>query len=130
MKLEAFTTAGWERLEIPVGIAFLLRDSQRDRILAFYPSPAGATESAVSSETWAELVLAYPLLDTVEPDTEAVLVCRWDERMEAWIVPVDNCYELVGRIRSHWKGFDGGRQAWSGIDAFFARLRERERSFV
>jgi hypothetical protein len=129
-KLEAFPTAGWERLEIPVGITFVLRDSRRDRVMAFYPSPAGATESAVSTEIWTELVETYPLLDTVEPDTEAVLVCRRDERLEAWIVPVDNCYELVGRIRRQWKGFDGGREAWSDIDAFLAGLRERERSFV
>lgn len=130
IKLEAFTTEGWERLEIPVGIAFFLRDSQRNRVVAFYPSPAGATESALSSETWAELVEAYPLLDTVEPDTEAVLVCRRDERLDAWIVPVDNCYGLVGRIRSQWKGFDGGREAWGDIDGFLAGLQERERSFV
>jgi hypothetical protein len=25
----------------------------------------------------------------------------------------------------HWKGFDGGAEAWAAIDAFFDELRER-----
>jgi Family of unknown function (DUF5947) len=128
VKLEAFGGGGWERLEIPVGIAFFLRDSTRNRITAFYPSPAGATESGLPVETWAELVEAAPMLDTLEADTEAVLVCRRDQGIEAWIVPVDACYELVGRIRREWKGFDGGGEAWREIDEFLTGVREREGS--
>lgn len=116
---------GWERLEIPVGVAFFLRDSARNRTLAFYPSPAGATESGLPLETWAEIVDGNPVLETLEPDTEAVLICRRNDEIEAWIVPVDVCYELVGRIRREWKGFDGGHAAWREIDAFLAsRVRE------
>ena len=48
--------------------------------------------------------------------------------MEAWIVPVDACYELAGRIRKNWKGFDGGGEAWREIDEFLTGLREREGS--
>ncbi len=122
--------AGWERLEIPVGIAFFLRDSARKRIIAFYPSPAGATESGLPLETWTELEEAIPLLETLETDTEAVLVCRRREGVEAWIVPVDACYELVARIRTQWRGFDGGREAWQEIDAFLEGVRERAGSYA
>src|SRR5262249_31904935 len=34
--------------EIPVGVVFFIRDSASNRVKAFYPSPAGATESSVS----------------------------------------------------------------------------------
>jgi hypothetical protein len=115
----------WERLEIPVGLAFFLRDSARNQVAAFYPSPAGATEAALAPETWEELVESVPTLATLEPDIEALLLCRRDVGVEAWIVPVDACYELVGRIRREWKGFDGGRGAWSEIDRFLAGVGER-----
>ena len=40
-------------------------------------------------------------------------------------MPVDACYDLVGRVKLGWKGFDGGEEVWEEIDRFFARLRER-----
>jgi hypothetical protein len=27
----------------------------------------------------------------------------------------------------HWRGFDGGSEAWAAIDTFFAELNERAR---
>jgi hypothetical protein len=115
----------WDAFNIPVGVAFFLRDSARGRVLAFYPSPAGATESGLPLETWKEMAEVHPLIGTLEADTEALLVSRRRDRVDAWIVPVDACYELVGRVRSRWKGFDGGGEAWHEIDAFFAGLAER-----
>jgi hypothetical protein len=44
---------------------------------------------------------------------------------EAYIVPIDACYELVGRLRTCWRGFDGGAEAHAELDAFFGRVRER-----
>ena len=35
----------WEMLQIPVGLAFFFRNSALGRTVAFYPGPAGATES-------------------------------------------------------------------------------------
>jgi hypothetical protein len=46
---------------------------------------------------------------------------------EALIVPIDACYELVGRIRSAWQGFRGGDVVWREIDGFFARAKDRAR---
>jgi Family of unknown function (DUF5947) len=123
----ALSPAQWEALDIPVGVAFFLRNSRRDRVLAFYPSPAGATESGLPLETWNEMVAANPELETLEPDTEALLVWRGRKDAQSWIVPVDACYELVGIIRRAWKGFDGG-DAWREIDAFFTGLEDRRRS--
>lgn len=102
------------RDQAPVGVAFFIRNSATNRVTGFYPSPAGATESALE---WDEA--AAPELASLEPDVEALLV----RRDEAWIVPVDACYELVGRIRKSWRGFDGGSEARNEIDAFFEGLR-------
>jgi hypothetical protein len=120
--------AQWDALQIPVGIAFFLRSSAVGRVLAFYPSPAGATESGLPLEVWNEMAAANPVLGTLEPDVEALLISRrrGGGEAECWIVPVDACYELVGRIRRHWKGFEGGEEAWLEIDAFFAGLPARE----
>jgi hypothetical protein len=43
---------------------------------------------------------------------------------EAFIVPITACYELVARVRLTWQGFDGGDEAHTQIEAFFAALRE------
>lgn len=98
--------------EIPVGMVFFIRDSTANRIRAFYPSPAGATESEISIDV--------PELAELEPDIEALLVGK----TESWIVPVDACYELIGRIRRTWRGFQGGTEAWREIENFFANLKE------
>lgn len=108
--------------EIPVGVVFFIRDSGPAGVKAFYPSPAGATESSVSKETWEEMAAADARIAGMEADIEALLVSK----KEAWIVPVDACYELTGRIKKTWRGFDGGRESWREIDAFFAELKETE----
>ena len=45
---------------------------------------------------------------------------------EHWLVPIDDCYELVGLIRSRWRGFGGGEEVWAAIDRFFDDLPTRE----
>ncbi|HLH40993.1 MAG TPA: DUF5947 family protein [Bryobacteraceae bacterium] len=103
---------------IPAGAAFFIRDSTANRLRVFYPSPAGATESEISPETFLNArPFALP-----EPDVEALLVTG----RAAWIVPVDVCYELIGRIRQSWRGFAGGRDALRRIDDFLDRLKETE----
>jgi len=39
------------------------------------------------------------------------------------LVPIDACYRLVGLVKLHWRGFDGGSEAWTAIDAYFAELQ-------
>lgn len=120
------TSAQWDAFQIPVGIAFLFVNSAQMRTVAFYPSPAGATESLLSLESWDELVSQAPILATLAPDVEALLARKTREgTFQSYIVPIDACYELVGRMRRVWKGFDGGEEAWTEIEAFFALVRER-----
>ena len=118
----------WDELQVPVGMAFFLVNSIRRAVVACYPSPAGATESELPLAAWADGVGASVLAGLMEPDVEALLVRRDDAgrggRAEALLVPIDACYRLVGLVRLHWKGFDGGTEAWTAIDAFFAELRE------
>lgn len=121
------TDAQWTSLQIPVGIAFFFFNTSLGRMVVFYPGPAGATESLLSLETWEELARANPLLASLATDVEALLVRNIQRRggFECYIVPIDACYELVGRIRRRWKGFDGGEEAWKEIDGFFADVRGR-----
>ena len=121
----------WDELQIPVGLAFLFRNSVQDRMVAFYPGPAGATESELPMAAWDRIVERTPELATLRPDVEALLIRRPGGPDPAagtcHLVPVDACYELVGRLRTRWRGFDGGREAREAIDAFFIRVRERSR---
>ncbi|WP_300006866.1 DUF5947 family protein [Pseudonocardia sp.] len=122
------TDAQWDALQIPVGMAFFLRNSAQDRIIACYPSPAGATESELGLDAWAAGVGASRLAAGLEPDVEALLVRREsDVGVECLLVPIDACYRLVGLVRLHWRGFDGGAEAWREIDLFFDALRDAAR---
>jgi hypothetical protein len=121
----------WDALQIPVGMAFFLRNSTRDdAVVACYPSPAGATESELDLSEFVDGVGAGRLGAVLEPDVEALLV-RHDatraERSACLLVPVDACYRLVGLVRRHWRGFDGGAEAWLHIDRFFDDARSRAR---
>jgi hypothetical protein len=117
----------WDELEIPVGLAFLFRNSVQGRTVAFYPGPAGATESELPLDAWDRIVEHSPPLAVLQPDVEALLVRRDGAAGSCHLVPIDACYELVGRLRTLWRGFDGGREAHDAIDEFFARVQARSR---
>jgi Family of unknown function (DUF5947) len=112
----------WQGFGIPVDLAFFFHSSATDRLVAFYPAPAGATESLLELDVWDELVERNPVLDELEPDVEALLVNRTRGARDHWLVPVDRCYELVGLIRLHWRGLGGGEQVRAELDRFFDRL--------
>ncbi|THA84528.1 hypothetical protein E6U81_11515 [Streptomyces sp. A0592] len=117
----------WERLQIPVGVAFFFRNAALDRLVALYPSPAGATESELDPQTWQQVLDGGPLAALLEPDTEALLVHRWEGRSGCYLVPIDVCYELVGRMRMLWQGFDGGAEARAALGTFFDDVERRAR---
>ena len=127
-RLDAFALDDerWARLRIPVDMAFFFRNTEAERVSAFYPSPAGPTESLLELEAWTELEAANPVLSEMAPDVEALLVSRARDMREHWLVPIDDCYELVGLIRTRWRGFGGGEEVWAAIDRFFADLPTRE----
>jgi hypothetical protein len=128
----ALTATQWDALQIPVGVAFFFVNSELGHVAAFYPSPAGATESLLSLDSWEQIVAANPDLATLQPDVEAFLVRSAERRTgsataECYLVPIDVCYELVGQLRMLWKGFDGGTEAHAAIDSFFDRVRTKAR---
>jgi Family of unknown function (DUF5947) len=129
--LEPFTLSDvtWEQLRIPVDIAFFFISSAVERVMAFYPSPMGATESRLDLATWQEVERANPVLVTLEPDVEALLVDRAKGSRRQWLVPVEDCYRLVALIRTRWRGFTGGKEVWAGIDDFFADLDRHAHRF-
>ena len=120
--------ADWNRLQIPVSLAFLFRNSGLDRLAAFYPSPAGATESELDPRVWDAVLGRSRLAAVLEPDVEALLLHQGrGAPATCTLVPVDVCYELVGRMRLHWKGFDGGEQARADIAEFIERIASAAR---
>jgi len=124
----ALSDVQWESLRIPVGMAFFFQSTPAGRVVAFYPSPMGPTESLLELTTWAQLEETNPVLKGMEPDVEALLVNRARGARQHFLVPVDECYSLVGSIRSHWKGLSGGEEVWQEIARFFEVLRERSKT--
>jgi hypothetical protein len=119
------TDMQWESLMIPINLAFFYRDGNAGRMVAMYPSPAGATESLLSLESWEEIAAENKALQSMEPDVEALLVNRIGHASQYFIVPIDECYRLVGLIRMHWRGLSGGAEVWKEINNFFASLNAR-----
>jgi uncharacterized protein DUF5947 len=121
------TEKQWDELMIPVNMAFIFRSSGSKHVMAFYPSPAGATESLLDLEGWETLLHANPVLQDLEADVEALLINRVRDASEYYIVPVDACYQLVGLIRMTWKGLSGGAEAKEAIAQFFADTHAKSR---
>jgi hypothetical protein len=117
--------ASWDSIGIPVAMAFFFTNSALGQTVAFYPSPAGATESQLSLEAWTDLLAVTPAMADLSPDVEALLVNKSANGFECFLVPIDACYQLVGLVRMNWKGFDGGEEAWTAINEYFDGLRER-----
>jgi hypothetical protein len=129
LSFETIPAPVWDELQLPVGTAFLFLNSTLGRLVAFYPGPAGATESELSLQAWDRVVAAVPGLSTLKPDVEAVLV-HTAAQTEAFLVPIDVCYELVGHLRMLWRGFDGGQEVRERLAEFFAHLQAKSRPAV
>jgi Family of unknown function (DUF5947) len=127
------TRAQWDSLLMPIEMAFFFASTPAGRTVAMYPGPAGATESLLPLETWNDIAQGWPALRGMQPDVEALVVNRLaatpgrreDGRGEYFIVPIDECFRLVGLIRLHWKGLSGGTDVWREIGHFFSAIRVR-----
>jgi hypothetical protein len=115
--------AEWEQLHIPINLAFFVANDT-GKIQAFYPSPAGATETQLPLEAWPRIVARNPVLQQLEPEVEALLVQRIGNQREHYRVSIDACYHLVGTIRARWSGLSGGREVWEEVARFFTHLRQ------
>lgn len=124
------TDAQWDGLMVPIEMAFFYKSTPQEKVIALYPSPAGPTESLLSLDTWTDIVAMNPILNEMEADVSALLVNRVGHARgalpaEYYLVPIDECYKLVGLIRTHWRGLSGGREVWHEIGGFFAALKKR-----
>jgi hypothetical protein len=115
----------WDDLMIPISLAFFSYSTPVSKWIALYPGPAGATESLLSLDLWEEIIAANPALGRLEPDVEALMVNRVGAAREYFIVPIDDCYRLVGLIRLHWRGLSGGAVVWGEIGKFFSNLQQK-----
>ena len=122
----ALDRRAWDALQIPVGVAFFFTNSTLGRTVAFYPGPAGACESELDLAACNAISGADSRVGLLADDVEALLV-RVPEAAEpqSYLVPIDACYEFVGRLRLLWRGFDGGQDARAFIDDFFSRIAAR-----
>jgi len=114
--------AEWENLALPINLAFFFYSTPQQKMNAMYPSPAGATESLLPLTAWTTLIEKNSTLTRMEADVEALLVNRVAAKREYYIVPIDVCFELIGLIRLHWRGFSGGDKVWEEVERFFAKL--------
>ena len=123
------TDAQWDSLMIPIEMAFLYYSTPHGKVVAYYPSPAGPTESLLSLNTWNDVIQENAILNELRTDVEALLVNRVGAgrgvKPEYYVVPIDECYKLVGLIRMHWRGLSGGTEVWREVGQFFAELKAK-----
>jgi Family of unknown function (DUF5947) len=119
------TDAQWDDFHLPINLAFFVRGSGAGRVQAFFPSPAGATESLLTLDAWKALAAENPGLHALEADVEALLVNRLGSTRQHYLVSIDECFTLVGLIRTHWRGLSGGAAVWEEIGQFFNGLNAR-----
>ncbi|MDQ6677644.1 MAG: DUF5947 family protein [Acidobacteriota bacterium] len=115
----------WDELMIPISLAFFSFSTPAEKVVALYPGPAGAAESLLRLDAWEEIAAANPVLRSLQPDVEALLVNRVGAVREYFLVPIDECYKLVGLIRIHWRGLSGGSLVWGEIARFFQQLHSK-----
>jgi hypothetical protein len=113
----------WAEFQIPIGLAFFLRSSAEGNVVGMYPSPAGATECELDLDAWDRLVAANPVLEDLDPDAEALIVNRMATPHVHAIAPLDDCYRLVGIIKSTWEGITGGAEMEAAVQRYFDDLR-------
>jgi hypothetical protein len=115
----------WEALGVPIALAFFFRSSVTGHVTTMYPSPAGATEGSLPEELWGLLCADNPRLSSLEADVEALLVNRIRGARGYYRAPIDQCFKLVGLLRTHWRGMSGGKEMWARLERFFGELEAR-----
>jgi hypothetical protein len=117
--------AEWERLRVPVAMAFVFHSTPLGQAVAYYPAPMGATQALLEADVWHDVLSHNSQLSGMLPDVEALLINRIHANRDYYLVPIDDCFRLVATIRTTWHGLTGGQAAWRAIDDFFAALRAR-----
>jgi Family of unknown function (DUF5947) len=115
----------WQSLHLPINLAFFYRSGATGKMIAVYPSPGGAVESLLPMDAWQEISARSPAVANLQSDVEAVVINRVKDRHDCFLVSIDECFKLVGLIRSSWRGLSGGEEAWQAIASFFDDLHHR-----
>jgi len=98
----ALDPSDWARLGVPVDLAFVVVQADGG-VEATYPSRAGALRSTLPLDAWPSLVARHPVLATLRPEVEGLLVHRTAEAgpgLTCWRLPLDRCYAVIGHLRS------------------------------
>ena len=109
------TDAQWDALMIPIGIAFFSRSSRSNRVWLSIRARRGRWNRCLSLETWDEIEQRKSDIAHDGSDVEGLLVYRVGTAREYYIIPIDECFKLIGIIRLKWKGFSGGMEVWQEI---------------
>ena len=40
-----------------------------------------------------------------------------------FLLPIDQCFKLVGLVRANWRGLSGGEELWQVLERYFATDR-------
>jgi uncharacterized protein DUF5947 len=120
----------WDALGVPIRLAFFVVTEGAAQPLAFFPSPGGPIELQPDLATWNRMRAKSAAVQRMRADVEALLVHHarpvddgGPAPSDRYVVSVDVCYRLVGIVRAHWRGFQGGAEAWLRIEALFGELR-------
>jgi hypothetical protein len=117
----SITSERWAELGMPTGLAFVHRDSLKERAIVGCVGASGIVDAELAPATWRVLQDATPLAFDLEDDVEALLIAapREGDRMSCRLVPVTSVFRLVGELRRR-RG-DGER----AIPAFLAEIDRR-----
>jgi len=107
----------------PVKVICLLRANETGSVLAVYLDPSGVRESIFDLDRWKTLRAANPLLESLEPDVETLLLQRMGPRPLAYIVPIDTCARLIHLLEDRRGKQEGECEIWQAVGSFFADLQ-------
>ena len=110
----------WQRLGVPVGLAFFSRRGASNQTVASLPGRAGVVESPLPEALWNALGERHVVLRSLAPDVEALLVRRMPGHKDYFHTSIDHCFRLAGLIRAEPGPLSGPEPRV--IDDFFAEL--------
>ena len=119
------TDADWNELQIPVAMAFFFVNSALGRVVAGYPSPGGATECELDLRPGTGSPPRTRCSGRWRRTSRRSSSTAPSSGNEVFLIPIDECYSLVGGLRMRWQGFDGGAEARAALAAFLDGLRQR-----
>jgi hypothetical protein len=95
------------------------------KLLAFGNGNAGTDAAHLAVEFMHPVIVGKPAIPAIALTNDIATVTGDGERFDGFLVPIDVCYHLVGRIRLSWKGFNGGEEVRQEMAGFFDRLAQR-----